>query len=122
MKVKQEHCILGIGVLAVGGAIAYHFFRPGNATPQVIRDAFFNKQGYGNLMKLTPAYYNNTSTEGASDDTQSFGETYQPATWTLPAEQGNAMEVSAGWTAVPDDYAARVANTWITTANSGSHL
>ena len=117
---KTSHLILG--GLALGGVAIYFYHNKQNPITKGINDAFTNSKGYTNMMKLSPDYYNTTSMEGAADYTNSFNGLSIVDTWGLPAEQGNAMQVNAGWTDVPDTYSARVSNSWLQGEAQGAHL
>lgn len=106
---KTSTIVIGAGVLGVAG---YYYYRKTkkSSVPTTV-GAFSNNKGYTAMMKLSPQYYNSTSMEGAATQTASAGGILTP--WVLGAEQGNAMEVSAGWTDWPDSYSAKVSNAWL---------
>ncbi|HEY1645954.1 MAG TPA: hypothetical protein VGF75_06340 [Candidatus Saccharimonadales bacterium] len=118
---KREHFLVGAIVLLVGG---YAYYWKKSSKTVVSQNALSgNTKGYSDLMNLSPKYYNNTSTESASDKTETFSDAAVAATpWTLGLNGGNAMEVSAGWTASPDTYSSTVSHAWLQEAVSGSHL
>ena len=109
---KTSHTLLiGFGGLVLGAGAYYYYEHGIKKAPPVTVGAFTNNKGYTAMMKLSPQYYNATSMEGAAHQTASSNGMLAP--WVMPAEQGDAMEVSAGWTAVGDSYSAKVGNAWI---------
>lgn len=105
---KHAHLLI-IGALI--GATGFYFYEKKKAPKNVINNAFFNNKGYTNMMKLSPIYYNGTSTESVGSNPGASNAIATP--WVLPAEQGNAMEISAGWASIPDTYSAKVSNAWL---------
>jgi len=111
---------IAIGVLAIGGG--YYLYKHKGISPKSIVSTMSTKPGYNSMMKISPSEYNNTSMESGAVATQNFAGAGMLTPWTLPAEQGNAMEINADWTSDPDTYAATVAHVWKQQAVSGSHL
>jgi hypothetical protein len=119
---ETKHVVIGVGVL---GLVGYFYLRRTGKISSVIPSSLntmSTKPGYTSMMKVGYSDYNNTSMEGASYATQSFVENGVVRNWSLPAEQGNGMLVSPGWTSYSDAYSARVANAWQEYATQGSHL
>jgi len=119
-----HHGLLCTGVLLLGGFFVYKEYKGRSVTQSpVIQNAFFNKKGYSDMMKLHPNYYNSTSTEGVESSPADYNsETGINTPWVLGVNGGNGSEVSAGWTGWPDAYAANVGNNWKEQINAGSHL
>jgi hypothetical protein len=119
---KDNVCIALGGVVFVGLAYYLHKSKPSSPVSRNILSG--NTKGYSNLMKLSPRYYNSTSTEGVpADSAENMSDATVGLTpWTLGHNGGNGMEISAGWTADPDTYSAKVSHSWLQEAVSGSHL
>jgi hypothetical protein len=120
---KAHHCLGGIIVVLAGG-FAYYWHKTTKKSGPVSHNILSgNTKGYSSLMKLSPRFYNQTSMEGNSDQTENFTDAAMSATpWTLGHNGGDAMEISAGWTDFPDSYSAIVSHAWQQDAVSGSHL
>ena len=106
-----------VGAVLGAGGLWYYERQKGNKL--VINNAFFNHKGYTSLMKLSPHYYNITSMESVQSNPAS-PTSITP--WVVAPDQGNAMEINAGWTAVPDSYSATVSNAWLQEEAQGAHL
>lgn len=108
----------GVGSVAVVGGVWY-FYEKSKAGKPPTAGAFFNTKGYTSLMKLSPNYYNNTSTEGAS---QAVANNNSAEPWTVAANTGNGEQLMGAWTDSPDTYSATVSNQWLQGEAQGAHL
>ena len=117
---ESKNVVVGVVGLGVGALGFYFYEHYRKSTKPITVGAFTNNKGYTSLMKLSPQYYNATSMEGAAHQTASSNGILTP--WVLGAEQGNAMEVNAGWTSVPDSYSANVSNAWLQEEAQGARL
>lgn len=107
------------GLLAAG--LGYYYYEKNKKSIPTTVGAFSNSKGYTSMMKLPPEYYNTTSVEGLGTNPA----TYNPGTaapWVLGSNGGDGMEVSAGWTSVPDLYSVTVSNNWLQSEAQGAHL
>lgn len=120
---KKEHCLfIGAGILILGSAYYYHAKRKGVSVTNVGAMTGHFK-GYTKMMKLPPEYYNSTSIEGGSFNTEDYNSEKTYITpWTLGSNGGNAELINAGWTSFPDTYSAKVSNAWLQQEAQGAHL
>jgi hypothetical protein len=120
---KETRVVAGVTLIFAAWWGYKHFKKP--STPKLQNALSGNLKGYTSLMKLSPNYYNATSTESVTSLYQgpdTYSDPMLPTPWVLPAEQGNAELVSAGWTNWGDAYSARVSHQWVQQAVAGSHL
>lgn len=120
---KTHHLL--IGVVLVGGGYWYWIHKKMPKSPTVVSALGGNMKGYSSLSKTPPEYYNATSFNGMTTPETFDGGIEQGVNmstpWTLPAEQGNAMQVNAGWTNFPDTYSAKVSHLWQQQLVDASH-
>ena len=111
---------LVIGGVVVAGLGYLYFKKNGISLASANLTTMTTKPGYTSMMKIGPQYYNSTSMEGNATATQSSNGV--PTPWVMPAEQGDAMTVSAGYGAYGDKYSSTVANAWLQGEAQGAHL
>ena len=120
---RKEHGLLVGSILLLGGGFYFYWNKSTKKSPVSQNILSGNTKGYSDLMKLSPRFYNQTSTEGNADQSENFSDAAMAASpWTLGHNGGDATEINAGWTDFPDTYAATVAQAWQRDAVSGSHL
>ncbi len=83
-------------------------------------------KGYTQMMKIPPEYYNNSTLESTAGP-EFMGDWSEstlsvPTPWTLPAVQGNGMQIMGGWTNWGDQFSNRDSEWTLTEKATAAHL
>lgn len=122
---------MALGVVVAGLlGLLWHEHSKIKSAPKVQDALTGNLKGFTNMMKLTPLYYNYTSTNSAGDyvEDSSMDSLLDDnwmgvgTPWVLPAVQDNGMMVGYGITNWGDAYSNRVSEFQLQERVSASHL